>query len=119
MLQVLTERMVPWNEVVQLPTLGAAADRIADLRGEYLSMTATGLVIIGRTVYQINKLPGVTEIERLDMYGQLATEINWRRDADIWQGSVVNGGKLVTNRGPIALAVERVWNELGFTGVSK
>jgi len=82
------------------------------LRKEYISLTATGLVIIGRVAFEINKwLP---ESERLSKYIELATGIDWRRQAEIWQGSILlDSGKMLTNRAPVALAAKRVKEALG------
>lgn len=111
LIEILTAKMMPWKDIVDLPLGRAEANLIPDLRGEYLNMTATGLVIIGRVAYEINKMP--SELDRLQKYSELATQIDWRRKAPIWKGTVVNGDKLVTNRGPVGLAANAVKEALG------
>lgn len=112
LIDVLTAKMEPWNEIVKISVDDTMASRIPDLRKNYISLTATGLVIIGRVAFEINKwLP---EAERLSKYIELATNVDWRREAEIWQGSIiVDNGKLVTNRAPVALAARRVKELLG------
>lgn len=112
LIDVLTAKMEPWNEIVKISVDDTMASRIPDLRKEYISLTATGLVIIGRVAFEINKwLP---ESERFAKYIELASNIDWKRSADIWQGSILlDGGKLVTNRAPVALAAQRVKERLG------
>jgi hypothetical protein len=104
--------MEPWNEIVKISVDDTMASRIPDLRKNYISLTATGLVIIGRVAFEINKwLP---ETERFSKYIELASNVDWKREADIWQGSILlDGGKLVTNRAPVALAAQRVKELLG------
>jgi len=107
LIDVLTAKMEPWNEIVKISVDDTMASRIPDLRKKYISLTATGLVIIGRVAFEINKwLP---ESERLSKYIELATNVDWKREADIWHGSILlESGKILTNRAPVALAAERV-----------
>ncbi len=118
LLDVLTERMHPWSEIVGLDHNGSGvANKIPDFRRDYINMTATGLVLIGRAAYEINKLR--SESERLAKYEELATKIDWRRDAEIWQGNIIipadgeERGKIVTLRGSVSAAAEKVLKRLG------
>lgn len=120
LLTVLTEKMMPWAQIAGLEPGSSAANRIPDFRGEYLNMTATGLVIIGRVAHQIDKLYDADTrlATRLDRYSDLATEIDWKRSAAIWKGTVVTAeGKILTNRAPVATAATRVKERLGI-GIS-
>jgi DNA sulfur modification protein DndB len=112
LIDVLTAKLEPWNEIVKISVDDTMASRIPDLRKNYISLTATGLVIIGRVAFEINKwLP---EAERFSKYIELASNVDWKREAEIWQGSIIlEGGKLVTNRAPVALAAQRVKELLG------
>lgn len=113
LLEVLSTHMRPWNEIVEMPAVGGVANRIPDLRADYINLTATGLVIIGRVAYEINKLP--SELDRLQLYADLAKKVDWRRMAAIWQGTIVTQGKLSTNRGPVGLAANAVKDLLGLS----
>lgn len=113
LLRILTEKMEPWARIAAVPTDGTGGTQvIPDLRPKYLNMTASGLVIIGRTAYEINKFP--TDEEKVSWYECLATQIDWRRDAEIWHGNVIaEGGKLVTLRTAINQAAQAVKSQLG------
>lgn len=116
LLSVLSQKMEPWMRIADIPTDGTGGSQIIpNLRQKYLNMTASGLVIIGRVAYEINKDPG--DSQKLLQYDRLATRINWRRDADIWRGNVVaDGGRLVTLRTAINRAAEAAKRELRLAG---
>lgn len=115
LIRILAAKMEPWSRIVAVPTDGTGVTQvIPDLRQKYLNMTSSGLVIIGRIAYDINKLP--TDIEKMSLYENLATQIDWRREAVIWQNNVVTGaGKLVTLRAAINQAAKGVKTQLGLT----
>jgi hypothetical protein len=101
LLGILASEMTPWPKIGQGKP---SANLVMTLRPEYLNLTATGLGIIGQVVWQINKDFAAQEIddqERIALYHSLATRIDWRRDAAIWQGSAVQDGKLSTNRAAV------------------
>ncbi len=74
-------------------------------------MTATGLVVIGHVAYEIEK--NRDEDWRRARYIDLATKIDWQRDAEIWQGNIITGDKINTTRGPGRAAAQRVMRALG------
>lgn len=112
LLDVLTANMEPWCDIADLPKSGGPAAKIPDYRQKYVNMTATGLVVIARVAYEIRKSPNLEW--RNEQYERLAREIDWRRDAAIWKGSIVSGeGKILTNRAPVKQAAEMVKAQLG------
>ncbi|WP_062437276.1 DNA sulfur modification protein DndB [Herbidospora daliensis] len=111
MLATLTEHMAPWNAIAALPTSGGPANQVVDYRRHYINMTATGLVIIGHVAYEIEKNPDPAW--RQARYIDLATKIDWRRDAGMWQGNIITGDKISTTRGPGRVAAQRVMDALG------
>jgi DNA sulfur modification protein DndB len=111
MLEVLATEMTPWNDIASMPSGSDAPNRIPDYRAKYINMTATGLVVIGRVVYGINKRFD-DPTKREDYYRRLATEIDWRRSAPIWQNAIVQDGKVLTQRGPVREAANRVLSQL-------
>ncbi|MCO1576361.1 DNA sulfur modification protein DndB [Crossiella sp. SN42] len=114
LIETLTANMHPWSEIAKIPTAGGEANKIPDFRSSHVNMTATGLVIIGRVAWEINKLS--SEQERVAKYVELAQAIDWRRDAPIWDGNVVAaGGKIVTLRGPVDTAARKVMAQLGIS----
>lgn len=111
MLDVLTAHMEPWDKVAQLPRSGGPANQVVDFRRHFINMTATGLVIIGHVAYEIEKS---SDSEwRTARYIDLATKIDWRRDAEMWQGNIITGDKITTTRGPGRVAAKLVMEELG------
>lgn len=113
LLDVLSAEMTPWKEIRS--SSGDQNVRIPDYRKKYLNMTATGLVIIGRVAHVINKTCQSPD-ERATLYRRLASEVDWRRNAPIWRGSVVNEeDKVQTQRSPVKIAVSRVLDQLGLT----
>ncbi|MQY18080.1 hypothetical protein NRB20_11490 [Nocardia sp. RB20] len=108
----LSEHMDPWREICALPITGGPANQVTSFREQYLNMTATGLVVIGRVAYEIRKSPD--PVWRKEMYRRLATQVDWRRNALIWRGNVMTAdGKLSTTRVPVRDAADRVMTELG------
>ena len=47
------------------------------------------------------------------MIEALGKDIDWSRDAAIWQGNIVTNGRMNTLRMPVDLAVMRVKEQLG------
>lgn len=112
MLDILATEMRPWNDIASMPSGSDAPNRIPDYRTKYINMTATGLVVIGRVVHEINKRfddPARKE----EHYRRLATEIDWRRGAEIWNNAIVQNNKVMTQRGPVREAANRVMAQLG------
>lgn len=107
LLDVLTANMDPWVAINNLPKSGGPAAKVPDYRQKYVNMTATGLVVIARVAYEIRKNPNLEW--RNEQYKRLATEIDWRRNAEIWKGTIVSSdGKISTNRAPVKQAAEKV-----------
>jgi len=112
LMNVLEDNMEPWDKITVLPRVGGVANTIPDYRQNYLNLTATGLNIIGRIAFQINK--NGDEAYRLQKYADLATKIDWRRSAPIWKGNVITAaGKLVSSRAPLKGATQAVKIILG------
>lgn len=112
LLNVLTAKMEPWNRIQGFPKAGGIANQIPELRQKYLNLTATGLAIIGRVAFEINK--GEHEVDRVQAYSNLAAKVDWRRSGPLWKGNVItDAGKLVTSRAPIKSAALEVMKFLG------
>lgn len=111
MLNTLTEHMMPWKSIAALPTSGGPANQVVDFRKDFINMTATGLVIIGHVAYEIEKNPDPQWRE--DRYVDLATKIDWRRDAAMWQGNIITGDKINTARAPGRTAAKNIMEALG------
>ncbi|MGW1206460.1 DNA sulfur modification protein DndB [Streptomyces cyaneofuscatus] len=117
MLDTLTRHMDPWRSVAELPTSGGPANQVVDFRKHYINMTATGLVIIGHVAFEIEK--NLDPEWRKARYLDLATKIDWRRNAPIWDGNIITGDKITTTRSPGRIAARKVMEEIGVTALAK
>jgi DNA sulfur modification protein DndB len=116
-LDVLAREMKPWNEIAQIRPHTDAATRIPDLRQQYVNLSASGLVLIGRAGHEIHKHTADPE-ERRRLYVRLAREIDWRRTGPLWAGTLLNAeGKIQTQRSPVKMAGNRVLEQLGLMPV--
>ncbi|WP_306743517.1 DNA sulfur modification protein DndB [Saccharothrix yanglingensis] len=111
MMAILTEHTTPWNAIAALPTTGGPANQVVDFRKHYVDMTATGLVIIGHVAYEIEKSPEPQW--RAARYVDLATKVDWNRNAEIWRNNVINGDKISTTRAPGRVAAAKVMEVVG------
>jgi DGQHR domain-containing protein len=99
-----------WKEMAALPAGGVQHAKIADLRSQGLiCLTATGLVVIGRVGHELIK----NNLDWRPYADKLGSKIDWHRDADIWQGNVISGGKVQTQQAPVRRAFEAVCDRIG------
>jgi DNA sulfur modification protein DndB len=85
----ITEKIPVLNTVSKLKE-GLEMNRIPALRSEWLVLNSAGLNIIGRIGYEI--LQDVSLKKDLDKYINAISEIDWRKDAELWQGNIVVKG---------------------------
>ncbi len=99
-----------WSQILGAgdPALGTVDTNL--LRHRFVHCTGTGLTVIGRMGYYIRNYPS-SERERL--IEALARDVDWTRDADIWQGSVVISGRMSAQRAAVETAVTKLKNMLG------
>lgn len=99
-----------WSELLGAgdPALGGIDTNL--LRHRFVHCTGTGLTILGRMGYYIRNYPSH---ERERLIEALAKEVDWSRDAEIWQGSVVVSGRMSGQRAAVETAVMKLKNLLG------
>lgn len=99
-----------WSELLGAgdPALGTLDTNV--LRHDYVHFTGTGLNILGRIGFFIRNYP-TPERERL--IEALARQVDWSRDADLWEGNAVVSGRMNGQRAAVETAVIRVKNTLG------
>lgn len=98
------------KEIASVPAGGVASQRIPDLRAEgWVCLQATGLVVIGRIGYELLKTQASDWEARVDRLGT----IDWRKTGPIWQGNIIQGGKIMTQQGPVKGAVAEVRKAIG------
>ncbi len=106
-----------WNEVAKLPVGTLEISQVPVKREEgWICLTATGLNIIGRIGH---KLFTNAELQKnwkqyADKIGNAQT-IDWKRSAAMWQGSIIQGNKLLTQQVPVRRAYESVAQSIGLT----
>jgi DNA sulfur modification protein DndB len=101
-----------WREIANLPEGGVQHAKITDLRSQGLiCLTATGLVLIGRIGHELIKNNAAWD----DYADRLGSAIDWNRDAEIWQGNIVSGGKIQNQQAPVRRGFEAVCAKIGLT----
>lgn len=109
-LRRVTQAIPVFRNIVGVPPTGVASMKIADLRSEgWVCLQATGLVVIGRIGYELIK----NDIVDWESYVDRLGEIDWRRTSAIWQGNIIQNGKVMTQQGPVKGAVAAVRSAIG------
>ena len=121
-LTVLTDLIPQWSEIAKFPTprgdRGPEANtKMRALKAEgWVSISAAGLNALGLLGYKLfseSELAGSRNLEA-DLRMSLAPirDIDWSRGAEIWQGNLVQEGRIKTQTGSISRAVEKLWASL-------
>lgn len=98
------------KQVSDLPVTGVSSQKIRDLRDEgYVCLQATGLVVLGRIGYELFK----NDMPNWESYAQKLSLVDWRKSAPIWQGNIIQSGKVMTQQGPVKSAVAAVRTAIG------
>jgi hypothetical protein len=106
----VTEAIPVMSEIAKTPTTGIERNQIKDCRDKgYVCLTATGLVIIGRVGHELFKKKNANWQSIVAKF----SEIDWQRDAQIWQGNIVRDGKMTTQRAWVKVATEKVRRAVG------
>jgi hypothetical protein len=114
----LTDKIPVWKQISELGT-GVEIRQIEKLRDEgYVCLSVTGLVIIaniGHILFRDKK-------DDWKDYAAKLAEINWRKDAEIWQGNIIVDGKdrqekptkqIISQQRPVKTATEEVKKAIG------
>jgi DGQHR domain-containing protein len=111
----LTSVIPVWNDIAKLPPGSLEISQIPVKREEgWICLTATGLNVIGRLGHKL-----FTNAELEKDWRQHASKlgdptiIEWRRDAEFWQGNIIQGNKLLTQQVPLRRAYEKVAQAIG------
>jgi DNA sulfur modification protein DndB len=111
-------RAIPvWREIAKLPVGTLEISQVPVKREEgWICLTATGLNIIGRVGHKL-----FTNAELKNNWTQYAARIgdpqtiDWRRGAEMWQGNIIQGNKLLTQQVPVRRAYQLVEQAIGLT----
>jgi len=85
----ITSKIPVLNQVSNLKD-GLEMNQIPILRSEWLVLNSAGLNIIGRIGYEILQDPLLKQ--KMDIYIDELSKINWRKDAPQWLGNIVAKG---------------------------
>ena len=102
--------VIPVLKEVSDMKIGMNLSKIPSLREEYLVLNSAGINIIGRIGFEIiqdqNKFP------QMDNYIEKLSLIDWRKEAILWQGNIVQQGskglKIANSNSTLKEAVRRV-----------
>jgi DGQHR domain-containing protein len=98
------------KEIAATPTTGIERNQLKDYRDKgYICLTATGLVIIGRIGHELFKKQNASWGQIVDRF----SDIDWQRNAAIWQGNIVRDNKMTTQRAWVKVAAEKVRRAVG------
>ena len=106
-----------WREIAKLPVGSLEISQVPVKREEgWICLTATGLNIIGRIGHKL-----FTNAELATKWRHYADKmgdpqiVDWKRDAGIWEGNIIQGTKLLTQQAPVKHAFEKVMQAIGLT----
>jgi DNA sulfur modification protein DndB len=109
-INAVAEHLPIWKKITELPADGLEASQIPPMREEgWVCLTATGLNLIGRVGHHLMS-KGLKDPQA---YAKRLAELDWRREAEIWQGNIVQNGKILTAQGPLKAAFTEVSKVIG------
>jgi DGQHR domain-containing protein len=104
----LTAQIPVWAEIASLPD-SLEASKIPARRAQgWICLTATGLNLIGRVghyVFQQQK-------DNWKTYAHSLAEVDWSRQAEIWQGAIVQSGRLLNQQASLKAAFRRICEKI-------
>jgi DNA sulfur modification protein DndB len=102
-----------WREIAKLPVGTLEISQVPVKREEgWICLSATGLNLIGRIGHKLftNAELATKWRSYADKLGQ---SVDWKRDAPIWQGNIIQGTKLLTQQAPVKHAYEQILQAIG------
>ncbi len=108
----MTKTIPVLNKISLLPTDSPERGQIPKLREEgWVCLTATGLNILGCIGYDLF----TNSIKNWRDYVDKFASIDWRRSGEIWQGNVIQDGRIITSTTPVMNAVQKVAKAIGLS----
>ena len=109
-INLTTENIEPLRIIASINADSPKRALIPKMREEgWVCLTVTGLNVIGSLGYDIF----TNEIEDWQDYITKLSTIDWSRHASIWEGNIVQTGKMMTQTGPVRRAVSLVEEAIG------
>jgi hypothetical protein len=107
----VTSVLPVWKQIAELPE-GLQRNRITDFRAEgWVCLSATGLVVLGRIGHEMFK----NGVEKWEVYTDRLATIDWRRTGPVWQGNIIQNGKVMTQQTPVRTAFVKVRDIVGLS----
>lgn len=109
-IEYLTDTIAVWRQIASLGP-GVESAQIPVLRQEgYICLSVTGLVILGFIGHELFRQKEPNWKHFVDMVGK----IDWRKDAEIWQGNVVSERRILIQQKHIRDATQKVRMAIGW-----
>ena len=94
---------------------GVEMTKIPELRREYLILNSAGINIVGRIGNIILKDPVL--YAEIDKYIEKLAQIDWRKNADVWKGNIMQEGskvlRIANSNATLRVAVNKVIEVIG------
>ncbi len=105
----LTEKIPVWSDIAKLKAGSLEASQIPGKREQgWVCLTATGLNLIGRVGHKLFT-DGKDDWRN---YADALAALDWRKSAEIWQGNIIKGNKVMTQQVPLREAYDKVLKEI-------
>lgn len=109
---LLTEVMPTWKEISELPLDSPKRQLIPKYReAGWLCLTATGLNVLGCLGHDLFTL----EVPNWREFVEKLKDIDWSRSGELWQGNIIQDGRLVTQTSPVRNACAKLEAAIGFS----
>lgn len=107
-----TQSVPVLKAIAAMDNSGFANERVRDFREQgWVCLMATGLVVIGRIGHLLFK-HDVADWQRFTVH---LGELDWRKAGELWQGNIIQDGRVMTQQVPVRRAVEAVRQAIGLT----
>jgi DGQHR domain-containing protein len=109
----LSDRVSVWKEIAQVKPGTLEASQIPGKRDQgWVCLTATGLNLIGR----VGNYLFTHNVQEWKEYAEKLGHVDWRKSAEMWQGNIIQGNKVMTQQGPLHRAYAALAAQIGLPG---
>lgn len=107
----VTEAIPVLREIAKIdPESSTKKNLIPKLRDEdWVCLTATGMNVLGIIGHDLL----THEVEDWEVFVDRLGEVDWKKSAPIWDGTIIQGGRIVTQTSPVRKAAMRVMSAIG------
>ena len=76
---------------------------------DWVCLTATGMNVLGSIGHEMF----TNDVEDWESFTDKLGALDWKKDADIWQGNIIQSGRVITQTSPVRKAAEKAMIEIG------